>query len=301
MRDGFTKQKIICVLLVVLLCSGCGTGNQQEEPVSSVESQPAMEESESESTEIKGEKEKPKEEIKEKTYEGFVSIDLVGIEGRTQEETELIHKILATDKEEFEEFLTTDWEFPHEQEGVLITAYDFTGDGKDEIIVSKFYVNVSAPLSYNYVYDQKGRRILDFIGSHPLDIAIIAGWDGEGTFLLYDKNHYGSHTDANIYTEIRCENGVLTEQVLLMEYDCRPGGYEEKDGYYIFKNFTQEEEERLWRGYLGAGELTKIKKYVWEDEDVEKYRRLFETTKTTGVSMIGVILYGEEDGFIEFD
>lgn len=64
MRDGFTKQKIICVLLAVLLCSGCGTGNQQEEPVSSVESQPAMEESKSESTEIEGEKEKPKEEIK---------------------------------------------------------------------------------------------------------------------------------------------------------------------------------------------------------------------------------------------
>ncbi len=277
MRGRFVKQNIICVLLVILLCSGCSTENPKEEPVAFVVPQPVME------------------------YEGLASIDLVAIEGRTQEETELIHKILLIDKEEFEEFLTTDWEFPHEQEGIFITAYDFTGDGKDEIIISKFYVSISAPLSYNYVYDQGGCRILDFIGSHPLDIAIIPEWDGEGTFLLHDKNHYGANTDGNIYTEIRCEDGVLTEQVLLMEYDCRPGGYEGKDGYYIFKNFTRKEEERLWRGCFGADELIKIKKYVWEDEDVEKYRHLFETTETTGFSMIGVILYGEEDGFIEFD
>ena len=54
-----------------------------------------------------------------------------------KEETELIHKILSTDKEEFEEFLTTDWEFPHEQEGIFITAYDFTGDGKDGYYIFK--------------------------------------------------------------------------------------------------------------------------------------------------------------------
>lgn len=246
-----------------ILCSGCGNVNPEEQ--------------------------------------GGVSIDQIGIQGRTEEETKLIQKILSADKEEFQEFLTTDWEFPYEQEAIMITAYDFTGDGRDEIIVSKFYVNISAPISYNFVYNWNGERVLEFVGGHPLDLQIIANRGEEGTFLLYHGNHYSSHNNANIYTEIKWKEDRITEEVILMELDRREGGAEGKEEYYIFKNFTKEEEEKLWRGASGVNELTKTKEYVREDEKLEEYRQLFEESKATEVSMISVILYSDSDGgFIEY-
>lgn len=240
-------------------------------------------------------------EAEDKLSGGSITIDQVNLHGRTEKETALIQKILSEDKEEFQEFLTADWEFPHEQEAILLTAYDFTGDGKDEIIVSKFYINIGAPLAYNYVYDQNGRRVIEFVGSHPLDTQIIAGWNGEGTFMLCNMNHYSAHNNASIYTEIRCEDDMLTEKVILMELDRREGDYEGNDEYYIFKDFTKEEEEKLWYGSFGVNELTKTKAYVREDKEFEEYTQLFDKAETTGVTMIGVILYSESDNrFVEY-
>ena len=228
------------------------------------------------------------------------SIDQLEIQGRTQEETELIHKILSEDKEEFEEFLTTDWDFPHELEAIEILTYDFTSDGKDEIIVSKFYFNLSAYLTYNYVYDQGGRKMMEFVGGHPLEMQMIDDWDGEGTFLLYTMNHYAAHCDADIYTEIRLENDALTERVVLMELDRRYGGDEGKEEYYIFKDLTKEEEEKLWYGASGVNELTKTKACFKEGEEPEAYERLFRERETECFPILSVILYSEEDGFVEY-
>ncbi|MDE7198503.1 MAG: hypothetical protein K2O15_06425 [Lachnospiraceae bacterium] len=240
------------------------------------------------------------EKLEETTSVRIDSIDQLEIQGRTQEETELVHKILSGDKEEFEEFLTTDWEFSHEQEAIEILTYDFTGDGKDEIIVSKFYLNISAILTYNFVYDQEGRRMMEFVGGHPLEMQIISDWDGEGTFLLRTMNHYAADNDADIYTEIKYEDDVLTEKVILMELDRRYGGDEGKEEYYIFKDLTKEEEDKLWYGASGVDELTKTKECFKEGEELETYRKLFEENKTDGFSIRNVILYSEEDGFVEY-
>ena len=291
------KNKInIFILFVILFLSGCGAS---DDSIQNGDYNISMEEpKEKESSEIIHES----EPAEDKSSEGGVTIDQVNLQGRTEKETELIQKILSEDKEEFQDFLTADWEFPHEQEAILITAYDFTGDGQDEIIVSKFYINISAPLAYNYVYDQNGKRMISFVSSHPLDTQIIAGWNGEGTFLLCNMNHYSAHNNAGIYTEIRCEDDVLTEKVILMELDRREGGYEGNDEYYIFKDFTKEEEEKLWYGSYGVNELTKTKAYVCEDKEVEEYRQLFDETETTGVSIISVILYSESDNrFVEYE
>ena len=85
-----------------------------------------------------------------------------------------------------------------------------------------------------------------------------------------------------------------------MELDCREGDYEGNDEYYIFKDFTKEEEEKLWYGSFGVNELTKTKAYVREDKEFEEYTQLFDKAETTGVIMIGVILYSESDNrFVE--
>ena len=231
--------------------------------------------------------------------EVVVPIDQDGIRRRTEEETDLIRKILSQDKEEFQSFFTADRGYPY-KETIRISAYDFTGDGRDELLVSKYYVDMSAELTYNYVYDQTGRRVLEFVGGG--DTRIIDGWDGNGTFLLYDKNYYfyAPRYNTNTYTEIRCEDGVLTAEVILVELDRRPPGDYGKEEYYIFTDFTKEEEGKLWEGGLGVNELTETKAYVRADKRAEEYKRLFQERETTGFSRITMICYSESDGFQEY-
>ena len=239
------------------------------------------------------------EEAQEEVEEPDVPIDQVGIQGRTEEETALIRKILSQDKKEFQRFLMTDRVYPY-KETIWISAYDITGDGRDEILLSKYYEDMSAELTYNYVYDQTGRKILEFVGGS--DTRIINGWDGDGTFLLYDKNDYfyAPHYFTNTYTDIRCENDVLTEKVILTELDRRPAGDYGKEEYYIFTDFMKEEEEKLWEGGLGVNELTETKAYVREDKRVEEYKQLFQESETTGFTKIGMISYSKSDGFQEY-
>ena len=294
------KKTAIGMLLVVILCFGCGDGNveeNKEKELQTMEETPVQSEAEKSIDSVSTAE--PDEKSGEITSIRHDSIDQLEIQGRTQEETELIHKILAGDKEEFQEFLMTDWEYPHEMESISIGAYDFTGDGVDEIIVCEFYVNISAALTYNYVYDQKGRKILEFVSGGEDEI--IVDWDDEGSFLLYTMNHYAAHCNADIYTEIRYEDDVLTEKVILMELDRRYGGDEGKEEYYIFKDFTKEEEEKLWYGASGVDELTKTKACFKEGEEPEAYRKMFDEKETDPnyFPVISTIAYSEEDGFLE--
>ncbi len=218
----------------------------------------------------------------------------IGITGRTEEETELIKRIMAEDDEGFQDFLMEEWEYPHIQRWVAVWGYDFTGDGQDEIIVSKGDVNISAVLSFNYIYDCTGRKMSEFVGGDLSMTQILKGWKGNGTFLLYDAVHYASHNNANIYTEIEKADGSMEAGVQLVEFDCRPGGEEGEDGYYIFKDFTKEEEIKLWYGIAGINELVQTKEFVREDKTLEEYKQMF--TETENFSLIGTMLYDPESG-----
>ena len=226
------------------------------------------------------------------------SISQLHISGQTQEERDLLSEILSENEEELQAFLMEDWDWPYVQWWVEILGFDFTGDGEKEIIVSKCYVYISQTISYNYVYDRDGNKLLEFVGGHLTGTHIISGWDGNGTFLLCDGNYYAAHMSANIFMEIRWENGVLKDEVKLIEYDSRDSWkvMEGKEGYYILKNLTREEEEKLWYGIDGLADLTQSKEYVWEDEDMEKYKQLFSTEDLTEFSLKGSIVYHKQDG-----
>lgn len=231
------------------------------------------------------------------------SISQLNITGQTKEEAELIGKILSESEEELQAFLTKDWEYPHIQWWIEVSGFDFTGDGREEIIVSKCDVNQNQTISYNYVYDRDGNSLLEFVGGSLSGTYIIRGWDGDGTFLLYNYNNYAAHLTANIFTEIRWENGKLEDRVRLIEYDTRDSRQvmEGKEGYYILKDLTEEEEQKLRYGVDGMAELRKSKEYVWEDEDLKKYKQLFYTEDITEVSTKGVVLYNRRDGLFVWD
>ena len=201
------KKIAIGMIVIIILCSGCDSKTTEEDAggellvteeqqvelirqeIAEKEAPESEEKPQSEQTAASGKAKESNEKSEETISIRCDSIDQLEIQGRTQEETELIHRILSEDKEKFQEFLTTDWEVSHEEEAIEILTYDFTKDGEDEIIVSKFYLNTSAVLTYNYVYDQKGRRVMEFVGGHPLEMRIIEDWNGEGTFLLYTQKH----------------------------------------------------------------------------------------------------------------
>ena len=231
------------------------------------------------------------------------SISQLNITGQTKEEAELIGKILSESEEELQSFLVEDWEYPHIQWWIEVSGFDFTGDGREEIIVSKCDVNQNQTISYNYVYDRDGNKLLEFIGGNLSGTYIIRGWDGDGTFLLYNCNNYAAHLTANIFTEIRWENGKLEDRVKLIEYDTRDSRQvmEGKEGYYILKDLTKEEEQKLWYGVDGMAELHKSKEYVWEDENLGEYKQLFYTEDKTEVSTKGVVLYNRRDGLFIWD
>lgn len=231
------------------------------------------------------------------------SISRLNITGQTKEEAELIGKIFSENEQELQSFIMEDWEYPHIQWWIEVSGFDFTGDGREEIIVSKCDVNQNQTISYNYVYDRDGNGLLEFIGGNLSGTYIIRGWDGDGTFLLYNFNNYAAHLTANIFTEIRWENGKLEDRVRLIEYDTRDSRQvmEGKEGYYILKDLTKEEEQKLRYGVDGMAELHKSKEYVWEDEDLKKYKQLFYTENTTEVSTKGVVLYNRRDGLFVWD
>lgn len=240
------------------------------------------------------------DEPEEQEVEKIDSISQLNIIGRTQGETNLIKEILSKHEEEFGTFLMENWEYPHIQWWVGVYGYDFTGDGEEEIIVSKCDVLESQTVSYNYIYDREGNKLLEFVGQDPWGAIIISGWSGEGTFLIYNSSAHVAHIYPDIYTEIRWENGVLEEQVKLIEFDTRDSMrmLEGKEGYYIIKNLTKEEEEKLLEGVDGIFDLTETKEYTWEDKDLDGYKQLFDTAETEGFSHIGSILYWESAGFV---
>ena len=46
--------------------------------------------------------------------------------------------------------------------------------------------------------------------------------------------------------------------------------------------------------------MTKTKECFKKGEEPEAYRKLFEEKNTDGFSILSVILYSEEDGFVEY-
>lgn len=298
-------EKIFVLVIIIIICAGCSNILSKESVIideQTIEAEGQQEisvQSEKEEETINYEQETDK--IDEESDIRVNSISQLDISGRTAEETELIKGILSENEKEFEAFLMEDWEYPHILEWIEILGFDFTGDGEDEIIVSKCDVNLCQTISCNSVYNSEGKKLLEFVGG-GFSGGIIRGWDGDGTFLLYDANHYGADLDANIFTEIRWGNGVLEEQVKLIEYDTRDSVAMTagNDGYYILKNLTKEEEEKLWEGAFGLGELIKTKEYVWKDKDLDEYKRLFDSTETTNVTYIDNFFYSENDGFLKY-
>lgn len=231
------------------------------------------------------------------------SIGGLNVTAQTQEERDLIREILSENEEELQTFLMEDWEWPYVQWWVEISGFDFTGDGEEEIILSKCYVYISQTISYNYVYDRGGNKLLEFVGGSLSGMHIISGWEGDGTFLIFSGNYYAAHLEANIFTEIKWEDGELKEEVKVIEYDTRDSrqAMEGKEGYYILKDITKEEGEKLWYGVDGLAELREAKEYVWEDEDLKRYKQLFYEEDTMSFSGKGGVIYQKWDGLFAWD
>lgn len=227
-----------------------------------------------------------------------ITSNQVSIAEEIYEETKQLSSVVMKNWDIIEEFLCN---YQNENKAVMISTFDFTGDGIEEIIVSKAYLaTVTAPVSYNYVFDSEGEKILEFAWSYPSDAEIytIETNNGKEKFYLTGYMDFAAHNNLWIYGEIFYDGKELKEELVFMEWDTR---YEidrnnnVDEGHFVFYK-PKEADDALWQGYEGIVELSKTEETVNPDmlgEYIEK-QNIIESKE---VIIVGCILY-ENNQFI---
>lgn len=227
-----------------------------------------------------------------------ITSNQVSIAEEIYEETKQLSSVVMKNWDIIEEFLCN---YQNENKAVMISTFDFTGDGIEEIIMSKAYLaTVTAPVSYNYVFDSEGEKILEFAWSYPSDAEIytIETNNGKEKFYLTGYMDFAAHNNLWIYGEIFYDGKELKEELVFMEWDTR---YEidrnnnVDEGHFVFYK-PKEADDALWQGYEGIVELSKTEETVNPDmlgEYIEK-QNIIESKE---VIIVGCILY-ENNQFI---
>lgn len=225
-----------------------------------------------------------------------VIVKQMEIAGRTEEETKQLNHIVIENWDEINEFLC---DYPSEYKGVSIYSFDFNGDGQGEIIMSKEYVdNIIALVSYNYVFDCEGKRILEFAGASPSDMEIHTAGSKDHLFYLRSHINFAAHNDLWLYGEILECDGNLEGELAFIEWDTR---YEvdRNDnvdrGYFVFSNFEKEEIDGiLWNGYEGIVELSQTKETV-DANMLKNYIATQNNPELKEIVPLGTIIYGRQN------
>lgn len=225
-------------------------------------------------------------------------LNQISITEEIYEETKQLNHVIIENWDIIEEFLCN---YQNENKAVMISTFDFTGDGIEEIIVSKVYLaTVTAPVSYNYVFDNEGEKILEFAWSYPADVDIytIETSTGNEKFYLTGYINFAAHNDLWIYGEICYDGRELEEELVFMEWDVRytiDRSNNMDEGHFVFYK-PKEADNILWQGYEGIVELSKTEEIVDPDmlrEYIEKQNIIEEKE----LIIVGCILY-ENDQFI---
>lgn len=154
------------------------------------------------------------------------------------------------------------------------SKFDFTGDGEMEMIMSLTYVeNYSGIISYNYVYDGQGNMMMKFMSGSIMGGTTIYINEDSSMIYLCQSIHMGA--DHNV---MLCEEITGPEEwdshFVYIEQELGPGSAEE---YYLYGDFSEEEEERLWQDYWnGIHKVCQEKEAKKDTKEWEQYMQLIE-------------------------
>lgn len=167
--------------------------------------------------------------------------------------------------------------YPAEIKWIDIYRFDFTGDGQDEIILSMEYAQNDV-ISYNYVFDLEGNQIMKFPWGWLSNTEIYCGED-KNTYYLQVDIHFGASDDATLYGRITKQEQWQFE-LMFLEWDVRSGAERvsnQKEGYYIYDNFSVEEAENIWDGIQGIKRIYDEKEKAKDREQLEAYLKIYES------------------------
>ena len=137
-----------------------------------------------------------------------------------------------------------------EQKSWSVSCMDHNEDGQAEIILTKTTVAMSGIIYYNYVYDVEGRKLFEYLS---LETTEIYEDKDNGKYYFHVCSNYGTRSFVDIYGEIGKEDGYKSK-IMFVEWETRDGAAQmrNEEGYYIFKDFSEEEARKMGEGYWGG-------------------------------------------------
>lgn len=196
----------------------------------------------------------------------------------------LLFNILETYKKEVENFFMDN---SKEMKWIEISMFDFTQDGKSEIIISEIYVErgMMSPVSKNMVFNSSGDQIIEYIGGYSDEIELCKTLKGEEIFLIQDNIHFGAGNDIEMYIEIYMVDNIWMHEIKYVNW-C----VQSKE--IIYENITREEESGIWAGYEGFLKCFKSREAT-SYENLEKYLNSLEYIKKIKLNDVGALYGGD--------
>lgn len=228
-------------------------------------------------------------DLSDNNKEQLLQLDITEI---TDDETECLKYIIAENREEIEEYLRSD---SRENKVIRFGSFDFTGDGIEEIIYEKGFVDY-VPFTYTYILGRNGIKLSEFAWTNldQTDIYI----SEENVYYLSYYSLVAAHNRLSLYGEIRYDGKGLEQKLLFMEWDVRYDIDIErnvKEGYSVHDDFKKEEADKLWNGREGITELSETKEDVADKNVLEEYKEKWSNIEPVRVTWLGAIIYIEED------
>lgn len=189
-----------------------------------------------------------------------------------------------------------------EQKSWSVSCRDYHKDGQAEIILTKTTVAINGVIYYHYVYDVEGKKLFEYLSLEAIEIYEDKD---NGKYYFHAYSNYGTRSFVDIYGEIGKENR-FTSKIMFVEWETRDGASQmrNEEGYYIFKDFSEEEARKMGEGYFGEmGEVLdsyrdqKAEVKQATPEELETYKAKFtglESVEYPKASSLFLILSTDE-------
>jgi len=224
-------------------------------------------------------------------------------EKKNEDEIECVNAVVKKNQDMVVDFLKN---YPEEMKWVDISLFDFTKDGKKEIVLSREYLagleGSTGVISYNYVYDQEGNELFEFLSAWIASMEIYTESECD-SFCICSKMHWGSHNDMTLHSKI-AKNEEWEEELRIVEWDMRREIEVEsaiEENYYILDILTEEKQE-LWEGFYEK--LIEIRDEENRDINADQFNKFlqnYENLEKSELDIYGSIYYSDNKIITEIE
>lgn len=218
----------------------------------------------------------------------------------SREEADRLNMVIENNQSMIEEYLKN---FPAEIKWIDVSLFDFTKDGKREIVLSEEYLsgNYTGVISCNHVYDQEGNELFEFLGGSLADMSIYADSDSM-TFYLCSEIHWGSQNDTLLYSKI-VKREDWEKELIIGVWDTRKEGTSDslEEGYYIFNIPLEKEQDFLVNMYEEMIEICHDKNQNMGIGQFEEYLQSYESLEETEMDICGSIYCSQNKIIVDID